>query len=113
MSCASERYKRRAGNRSRARGGAGGRRAGRGLRALLLIGALVVVGGATTQPAPPASVIREAPAVGPRAGVVAVYEGKGSWYGRERQGHLTASGERFNMRELTAAHRTLRMNTRV
>jgi rare lipoprotein A len=63
---------------------------------------------------PPASIIREVPALPPPArGVVAVYEGKASWYGREQQGHLTANGERFDMRALTAAHRTLRMNTRV
>ena len=40
-------------------------------------------------------------------------EGRASWYGREQHGHLTASGERFDMYALTAAHRTLRMNTRV
>ena len=43
----------------------------------------------------------------------AVQEGKASWYGREQHGKLTANGERFNMHALTAAHRTLRMNTQV
>jgi rare lipoprotein A len=33
--------------------------------------------------------------------------GKASWYGREFQGRKTASGEKFDMNELTAAHRTL------
>lgn len=33
--------------------------------------------------------------------------GRASWYGRAFHGHLTASGERFNMAALTAAHRTL------
>jgi rare lipoprotein A len=42
-----------------------------------------------------------------------VQEGTASWYGREQQGGPTASGERFDMHALTAAHRTLRMNTRV
>jgi len=42
-----------------------------------------------------------------------VQEGKATWYGREAQGGPTASGERFNMNALTAAHRTLRFNTRV
>jgi rare lipoprotein A len=42
-----------------------------------------------------------------------VQEGKASWYGREQHGKLTANGERFNMHALTAAHRTLRMNTQV
>jgi rare lipoprotein A len=40
-------------------------------------------------------------------------EGKATWYGKEAQGGPTASGERFDMNALTAAHRTLRMNTRV
>src|SRR5262249_21908666 len=40
-------------------------------------------------------------------------EGRASWYGREQHGHLTANGERFNMYALTAAHRTLHMQTRV
>ena len=62
---------------------------------------------------PPPSTIREVPATGPRAGVVAVMEGKASWYGREQHGHLTANGERFDMYALTAAHRTLHMQTRV
>ncbi|HEY7388936.1 MAG TPA: septal ring lytic transglycosylase RlpA family protein [Bryobacteraceae bacterium] len=33
--------------------------------------------------------------------------GKASWYGRIFQHHKTASGEPYNMFELTAAHRTL------
>jgi len=33
--------------------------------------------------------------------------GKASWYGRVFQHHKTASGEPYNMFELTAAHRTL------
>jgi rare lipoprotein A len=40
-------------------------------------------------------------------------EGECSWYGREQHGHLTASGQRFDMYALTAAHRTLPMGTRV
>ena len=45
--------------------------------------------------------------------MVAVFEGKASWYGREQHGHLTANGERFDMYRLTAAHRTLHMQTQV
>lgn len=33
--------------------------------------------------------------------------GKVSWYGREHAGKLTANGERFNPKHMTAAHRTL------
>ncbi len=77
---------------------------------LLLLVIVVAVGCAKT--VPPSSTIREVPGQ-PRAGVVAVFEGKASWYGREQHGHLTANGEHFDMYALTAAHRTLRMNTRV
>ena len=45
--------------------------------------------------------------------VVSRQEGRASWYGREQQGQLTANGEHFDMHALTAAHRTLRMQTRV
>lgn len=37
--------------------------------------------------------------------------GKASWYGRYHQGRRTASGERFDMNKLTAAHRTLPLGT--
>ncbi len=40
-------------------------------------------------------------------------EGLASWYGKKFQGKKTASGEKFNMRKLTAAHRTLPFGTRV
>jgi rare lipoprotein A len=33
--------------------------------------------------------------------------GRASWYGGPRQGHRTASGERFDQTKLTAAHRNL------
>ena len=33
--------------------------------------------------------------------------GEASWYGREYHGRLTASGERYNMRRVSAAHPTL------
>jgi len=39
--------------------------------------------------------------------------GVASWYGAELAGHRTASGERFNPSELTAAHRTLPLGTHV
>ena len=38
-------------------------------------------------------------------------EGLASFYGRELQGHRTASGEIFDRQKLTAAHRTLRFGT--
>ena len=51
------------------------------------------------------------PAAGVRSGYTQV--GLASWYGREQEGTLTASGERFRMHDLTAAHRTLPLGTRV
>jgi rare lipoprotein A len=39
--------------------------------------------------------------------------GVASWYGRERQGRTTASGEAFDMHRLTAAHRKLPLGTTV
>ena len=37
--------------------------------------------------------------------------GKASWYGRIFQSHRTASGEPYDMNDLTAAHRTLPMGS--
>lgn len=36
-----------------------------------------------------------------------------SWYGARYQGRLTASGERFDMKRLTAAHRSLPFGSQV
>jgi rare lipoprotein A len=40
-------------------------------------------------------------------------EGEASYYGRELAGNRTASGERFNPRALTAAHRTLPLGSKL
>ena len=42
-----------------------------------------------------------------------VQKGMAAWYGEKFNGRKTASGERFNMHKLTAAHRTLPFNTLV
>src|SRR5262245_31015566 len=42
-----------------------------------------------------------------------VQEGMGTWYGGNHHGGPTASGERFDKFAMTAAHKTLPMNTRV
>lgn len=42
-----------------------------------------------------------------------VQEGYASWYGASLHGSKTASGERFNKNAMTAAHRTLPLQTRV
>jgi len=39
--------------------------------------------------------------------------GKASWYGGQHHGGPTASGERFNKRAMTAAHRSFPFGTRV
>ena len=38
-------------------------------------------------------------------------EGQASWYGRKFHGRKTASGERYNMHKMTAAHRSLPFDT--
>ncbi|MDY6935569.1 MAG: septal ring lytic transglycosylase RlpA family protein [Spirochaetota bacterium] len=40
-------------------------------------------------------------------------KGLASWYGRRFHGKITASGERFNMHRLTAAHKTLPFGTAI
>ena len=40
-------------------------------------------------------------------------EGIASWYGKPYHGRTTASGERYDMHALTAAHRTLPFQTMV
>ena len=52
-------------------------------------------------------------AAAPRSPGAEVGRGKASWYGPGFHGKRTASGERFDMNDLTAAHRTLPFGTRV
>jgi len=49
------------------------------------------------------------PAPGPSEGQT----GEASWYGEPHHGRTTASGEIYDMNQLTAAHRTLPLGTRV
>ena len=53
-----------------------------------------------------------APSGGP-APIVQNEEGIASWYGHPYHGRATASGEIYNMYDMTAAHRTLPFGTRV
>lgn len=76
--------------------------------ALLLL-ASVSVGGCTTYPhhvSYPSPPVEAAPTAYSREGVA-------SWYGPGFHGRKTASGERFNQRDLTCAHRTLPFGTRL
>ena len=63
-------------------------------------------------PVAPVSDVREAPEPTAEAGTP-IEGGRASYYGRELAGNPTASGERFDPTELTAAHRTLPLGTRV
>ena len=62
---------------------------------------------APSPPPPPAPPEPAAPAV--RSPYVEI--GIASWYGRGHQGRQTASGERYDMNAMTAAHRTLPFGT--
>jgi rare lipoprotein A len=57
-----------------------------------------------TGPSPPSE-----PARAPTPGEI----GEASWYGKAHHGKPTASGETYDMHELTAAHPTLPLGTRV
>ena len=72
------------------------------ITAILLV-SIVIAAACTQQKAPSVS-----PAPAERRHVET---GQASWYGKAHQGALTASGERFDMNALTAAHRTLPFGT--
>ncbi|HEX6209247.1 MAG TPA: septal ring lytic transglycosylase RlpA family protein [Methylomirabilota bacterium] len=80
------------------------RRWGWGVLGVLV--ALGIEGCASTSTPPPA------PGAAPRARLT-TQTGRASWYGRMHHGRLTASGERFDMHALTAAHPTLPFGTRL
>ncbi len=52
-------------------------------------------------------------AAGPPSRIGASTVGTASWYGSKYHGRTTASGERFDMEALTAAHRHLPFGTRI
>src|SRR5262245_26427458 len=86
-----------------------------GLR-LILIATVVFAGACTQQKAPTSSPASSAtsPAPSPRPSAERhnhAETGRASWYGKAHQGKLTASGEKFDMHALTAAHRTLPFGT--
>ena len=66
---------------------------------LPILVASILLAGACAQRKPPASTPHRAET------------GQASWYGKAHHGKLTASGERFDMNALTAAHRTLPFGT--
>ncbi len=52
-------------------------------------------------------------AYAPSAGAAGAQVGIASWYGDKFHGRRTASGERYNMHAMTAAHRSLPFGTKV
>lgn len=79
----------------------------------ILVAMAAVLAGCATAPTPDRSAPMpvapmKAPATAPE-----LERGKASWYGPGFQGRRTASGERFDMNALTAAHRTLPFGTLV
>jgi len=66
--------------------------------------------GKATSPPPAKTAKRDAPA--PTPTIDDLY-GYASWYGEPYHGRRTASGEVYNMNDLTAAHKTLAMGTKV
>ena len=74
-------------------------------KALLLLAVVALLGsGCASAPRSQPSAAASATRSGPTVGVA-------SYYGKQYHGRKTASGERFNMHELTAAHRTLPFGT--
>lgn len=59
---------------------------------------------------PPGPEVRGAP---PSERITETFSGLASWYGKRFHGRLTASGSRFDMNAMTAAHRSLPFGTRV
>ena len=77
----------------------------------MLVAALTILAGCSTapnrgRPGSDAAPVTSSPGA-------EVGRGKASWYGPGFHGKRTASGERFDMNELTAAHRTLPFGTRL
>jgi bifunctional non-homologous end joining protein LigD len=76
----------------------------------LALGLGLLLGGCATAARRPPTPEAARPGVPPP--VVALEEtGNASWYGRQHHGRRTASGELYDMRKLTAAHRTLPLGT--
>ncbi len=66
---------------------------------------------AAEEPAPVERAPPLEPQLPPREVASFAQEGLASWYGRRFHRRHTASGEHFDMKELTAAHRTLPLHT--
>ena len=79
-------------------------------RALAVIGLLALAACAEQAPPPPVASL-PAPALPAPEQPFFSQVGTASWYGGFHHGRKTASGERFNMNDLTAAHRAVKLGT--
>lgn len=80
---------------------------GRRYRCLLWVLAILGIGGCVAPPSRPVT------SVPPPQPTLTVITGRASWYGEAHHGLVTASGERYDMHALTAAHRSLPFGTRL
>jgi rare lipoprotein A len=78
----------------------------------LALATVLWLGGCATR-APQLPVEGETGATDAVSGGGVIARGQASWYGEPFHGRRTASGETFNMNDLTAAHKTLPFGTRV
>ena len=84
------------------------KRTAQGLALALLVGLGAFQGPAKAGPADPKTAV----GVSPTTGNAHPYQvGTASWYGDDFEGKPTASGEPYNMYDLTAAHPTLPLGT--
>jgi rare lipoprotein A len=74
---------------------------------------LIAIGGIAACAAVRHDVRPEAQQAGPPASPAAFQVGLASWYGEFHHGRPTASGETFDLSQLTAAHRTLPLGTQL
>jgi rare lipoprotein A len=89
------------------------------IRAAVVLTSLVVLGSVSAcarrntleEAAPPPSHQETLAEPVPRAPRSEVLLGDASWYGGKLAGHRTANGERFDPRQMTAAHRSLAFGT--
>src|SRR5207244_8572781 len=80
---------------------------GRRYWCLLWVIVTLGIGGCVAPPPKPMT------SVPPPQPTLVVITGRASWYGEAHHGLVTASGERYDMNALTAAHRSLPFGTRL
>jgi rare lipoprotein A len=79
----------------------------------VILGLLALSSGCLHRHRPPPIARRAPPPTAHAAPIIQGEEGIASWYGHPYHGRPTASGEIYNMYDLTAAHRTLPFGTQV